>query len=59
MEHQWILIVQINVGVGQNLIWIDGKVQAIKHVNSKIPNEIVMKKIAFLPVLNTELIELN
>ena len=40
MEHQWILIVQINVGVGQNLIWIDGKAQAIKHVNSKIAIEI-------------------
>ena len=59
MEHRWILIVQINVVVGQNLIWIDGKAQAIKHVNSKIPNEIVMKKIAFLPLLNNELIELN
>ena len=51
MEHPWILIVQINVGVGQNLIWIDGKVQAIKHVNSKIPNEIVMKKIVFCQYL--------
>ena len=53
MVHRWILIVQMNVGVGQNLIWIDGKVQAIKHVNSKIPNEIVMKKIAFLPVFDS------
>ena len=42
MEHQWILIVQINVVVGQNLIWIDGKAQAIKHANSKIANEIMM-----------------
>ena len=41
MEHRWILIVQINVGVGQNLIWIDGKAQAIEHVNSKIANEIM------------------